>query len=87
MALLGEVMQQHEISPRGMAKLRGKSGHQFRCIEGVAPFLVPFNKFIGGSDSVREWDECKVITHQLSMTMGHLFTWLPKPQLEGGSGS
>jgi hypothetical protein len=82
-ALLGEVMQQHEFSPRGMAKLRGKFGHPFRCIEGVAPFLVPFNKFIGGPDSVSEWDECKVIPHSLSTTMGHLFTWLPRLQPAG----
>ncbi len=66
-----------------MAKLRGKFGHQFRCIEGVAPFLVPFNKFIGGPDSVSEWNERKVIPHSLLTTMGHLFTWLPRLQPAG----
>jgi len=59
MQLLHEVMHQAEISPRGMAKLCWKFGHQFRCIEGVAPLLVPFNRFIGCPDSVREWDEDK----------------------------
>ena len=47
MQLLQELMQQAECSPRTMSKLRGKFGHQFRCIEGVMPFLVPFNRFIG----------------------------------------
>ena len=53
------------------------------AIQGVAPFLVPFSRFIGGPASVREWDECTVITHPLRTTMGHLFTWLPKLQSEG----
>jgi hypothetical protein len=44
-----------------MAKLRGKFGHQFRCILGVAPFLVTFNKFIGAPEGVGEWDENKEI--------------------------
>ena len=47
MALLQELMQQAECSARTMAKLRGKFGHQFRCVEGVSPFLVPFNRFVG----------------------------------------
>jgi hypothetical protein len=40
--------------------------------KGEAPFLVPFNKFIGGPDSVREWDECKDLTHPLRTTMGNI---------------
>ena len=59
MELLREIMEQTELSPRGMAKLRGKFGHQFRCVEGVAPLLVPFNNFIGGPKGTREWDEAK----------------------------
>jgi hypothetical protein len=47
MTLRQAVMEQAEISPRGITKLRCKFGHQFRCIKGVAPFLVPSNKFIG----------------------------------------
>ncbi len=80
MALLFEVMQQAELSPRGMAKLRGKFGHQFRCIEGVAPLLVPFNKVIGGPDSVREWDEPKIISPALRAIMGELYLWNPRVQ-------
>ena len=83
MTLLYEVMHQTEISPRNMAKLRGKFGHQFRCIEGVAPLLVPFNRFIGGPDSVREWDEPKPISDHLCTTMGELYRWLPRLQPEG----
>jgi hypothetical protein len=73
-------MQQAKISPRGMEKLRGKFGHQFCCIEGVAPFLVPFNKFIGAPESAREWDENKEISHPLRETMVQLFRWLPRLQ-------
>jgi hypothetical protein len=43
MKVLHNVMLQAEISPRGMAKLRGKSGHQFRCIKGVGPFLACYS--------------------------------------------
>jgi hypothetical protein len=35
MALLLELMQQVECTPRMMSKLRGKCRHQFRCVEGV----------------------------------------------------
>ena len=35
MALLLELMQQAECTPRMMSKLRGKCRHQFRCVEGV----------------------------------------------------
>ncbi len=83
MKLLHDVMHRAEISPRGMAKLRGKFGHQFRCIEGVGPFLVPFNKFIGGPESVHEWDEPKAVLPALRTTMGHLYKWLPRLQPEG----
>ena len=78
MILLREIMEQAELSPRGMAKLRGKFGHQFRCVEGVAVLLVPFNNFIGGPESAREWDEAKPIPHHLRDNMGQLFKWLPK---------
>ena len=83
MQLLHDVMHQAEISPRGMVKLRGKFGHQFRCIEGVAPLLVPFNRFIGGPDSVREWDEDKPIPEHLRTIMGQLYRWLPVLQPDG----
>ena len=66
-----------------MAKVRGKFGHQFKCIEGVMPFLVPFNKFIGGPEDAAEWDKEKVIQHELWHTMGTLFKWLPPMQENG----
>ena len=78
MKLLQDMMQQAECSPREMAKLRGKFGHQFRCVEGVAPFLIPFNQFVGGPETVAEWDEAKVIAPALRHTMGTLFQWLPQ---------
>ena len=83
MALLAELMQQAECSSRTMTKLRGKFGHQFRCIPGVMPFLVPFNRFIGGPESVAEWDEVKIIPHTLRATMGLLYRWLPQQQEKG----
>ena len=83
MDLLQELMQQAECSPRTMSKLRGKFGHQFRCIEGVMPFLVPFNRFIGGPEDVAEWDAEKVIPHELRHTMGTLYKWLPSLQVKG----
>jgi hypothetical protein len=83
MKLLHDIMHQTECSPRTMAKLRGKFGHQFRCLEGVGPFLVPFNKFIGGPESVQEWDEQKAITDHLRTTMGNLYRWLPELQPKG----
>ena len=76
--LLRDMMHQSECSPREMAKLRGKFGHQFRCVEGVDPFLVPFNQFVGGPETVAEWDAPKVITPALQRTMGTLFDWLPR---------
>mmetsp|Transcript_41001 Transcript_41001/g.85559 ORF Transcript_41001/g.85559 Transcript_41001/m.85559 type:complete len:1077 (-) Transcript_41001:1365-4595(-) len=78
MALLRDLMQQAECSSREMAKLRGKFGHQFRCVEGVNPFLVPFNQFVGAPETVAEWDEPKPISHELRQTMGTLFRWLPQ---------
>ena len=54
--MLLELMQQAESTPRVMSKLRGKCGHQFRCVEGVQLFLVPFNQFVGGPESTLEWD-------------------------------
>ena len=78
MALLFELMHQAECSARVMAKLRGKFGHQFRCVEGVSPFLVPFNNFVGAPDTVTEWDESKHISPELRRTMGTLYQWLPQ---------
>ena len=82
-ALLQELMQLVECSPRLMAKLRGKCRHQFRCKSGVAPFLVPFNRFIGGPESVLEWDTAQPIQPALRRTMGVLFRWLPSRQEKG----
>ena len=78
MALLQSMIQQAECSSREMAKLRGKFGHQFRCVEGVSPFLVPFNQFVGAPETVAEWDEVKPISPGLRHTMGTLFRWLPQ---------
>jgi len=75
---LHEIMQQAECSPRGMVELRGKFGHQFRCVEGVSPFLIPFNQFVGAPESAAEWDEAKPITPTLRHTMGTLYRWLPE---------
>ena len=83
MALLAELMGQATSSARLMSKLRGKLGHQFRCIDGVMPFLVPFNKFVGGPESTAEWDEPKEIPDRLRHTMGTLFRWLPAQQEKG----
>ena len=83
MSLLQELMQQADCSPRTMSKLRGKFGHQFRCIEGVMPFLVPFNRFIGGPESTAEWDMEKTIPMELRHTMGTLFRWLPELREKG----
>ncbi len=71
------VMHQAEISPRGMEKLRGKFGQQYKCTEGVAPLSVPSNRFIGGPDSVRQWDEDKPVSEHLHTIMGQLYRWLP----------
>ena len=83
MQLLQELTQQVECSPRTIAKLQGKFGHLFRCIEGVMPFLVPFNKIIGGPEDAAERDREKVIPHELRHTMGTLFKWLPPMQENG----
>jgi hypothetical protein len=49
----------------------------------VAPLLVPFNRFIGSPDSVREWDEDKPISEYFHTIMGQLFRWLPILQPDG----
>ena len=47
------------------------------------PFLVPFNRFIGGPEDVAEWDAEKVIPHELRHTMGTLYKLLPSLQVKG----
>jgi hypothetical protein len=56
MMLLRERMDLVSCLPRSMAKLRGKAQLHFRCLEGVRPFLSRFYRFIGGPESVYEWD-------------------------------
>jgi hypothetical protein len=56
MVLLREIMDLLTCSPRSMTKLRGKAQYQFRCLEGVRPFLPRFDRFIGGQESAYEWD-------------------------------
>jgi hypothetical protein len=85
MKLLHDMIHQAECSPRVMAKLRGKFGHQFRCIEGVGPFLVPFNQFVGSPETVREWDEPKPISEHLRKNIGVLYRWLPELQPAGAA--
>jgi hypothetical protein len=46
---------------------------------------VPFNKFIGGPEGIREWDEPKVISPALRAIMGELFQWLPRLQPAGAA--
>ncbi len=46
MDLLQEVMGRLICSARKMALLLGKAQQQLRCIEGVLPFLVRFDRFI-----------------------------------------
>ena len=58
----------------------GKFGHQIICINVVAPFLVPFNQFVGGPYSEYEWDVEKTSPHSPLVTMGTLFKWLPPQQ-------
>ena len=64
-------------SPRSMAKLRGKAQHQFRCLEGVRPFLSRFDRFIGGLETVYEWDLEKEVPGELHHVMGFPFQQLP----------
>ena len=78
MALLLDLMQQAECSARTMAQLRGKFRHQFRCVEGVSPFLVPFKNFVCAPETVAEWDESKHIAYELRRTMGTIDRWLPQ---------
>jgi hypothetical protein len=68
-----------------MAKLEGKCGHQFLCINGVAPFLGPFNHFVGGPETALEWDTAKEIPRKLRRTMGDLFERLPSQQVKGSA--
>jgi hypothetical protein len=50
-----------------METLRGKFGHQYnlKCTEGVAPLSVLSNRFIGGPDSMHEWDKDKLVSEHL----------------------
>jgi hypothetical protein len=77
MVLLKEIMELVTCSARNMAKLRGKAQHQFRCIEGVRPFLVRFDRFIGGPTNMYEWDVEQAIPDALRQTMGFLYQQLP----------
>ncbi len=83
MTLLKEVMELVTCSPRNMSKLRGKAQHQFRCLEGVRPLLVGFDRFIGGPDSTYAWDREALIRPDLRETMGFLYQHLPKLQKAG----
>jgi hypothetical protein len=86
MKLLHDMMHRAKCSPRAaMAKLRGKFAHQFRCIKGVGPFLVPFNKFVGSPETVREWDEPKPISDHLRTNMGFLYRCFPELQPAGAA--
>ena len=71
-------------SPRNMSKLRGKAQHQFRCLEGVRPLLVGFDRFIGGPSSMYEWDKEAEIGPHLRSNMGFLCQQLPR-LLEAGA--
>ncbi len=51
----------------------------------MGPFLVPFNEFVGGPETVREWDEPKPISNQLHDTMKTLRRWLPELQPAGAA--
>jgi hypothetical protein len=73
MMLLRERMDLVLCSPRSMAKLRGKAQPHFRCLEGVRPFLSRFYRFIGGPESVYEWDLEKEVSGELRHVMGFLF--------------
>ena len=77
MVLLKEIRELLTCSPRGLAKLRGKAQHQFRCIEGVRPFLVRLDNFIGGPGSAYEWDREKELPEELRHTLGFLYQHLP----------
>ncbi len=83
MALLKRIMELVTCSPRNMSKLRGKAKHQFRCLEGVRPLLVGFDRFIGGPDSMYAWDKETEIAPHLGGSMGFLYQHLPRLQVEG----
>jgi hypothetical protein len=82
--LIREIADLQTCSPRNMARLRGKAQHQLRCIEGVRPYLVRFNNFIGGPESVYEWDHEKSIDDALRRTMWFLYRELP-PLMKAGA--
>ena len=48
MDLWRKIMELLTSSPQGMAKLRGKSQHQFRCFEVLVPFLCALISSSGG---------------------------------------
>jgi hypothetical protein len=73
MMLLRERMNLVSCSPRSMAKLRGKAQPHFRCLEGVRPFLSRFYRFIGGPESVFDWDLEKEVSGVLRHVMWFLF--------------
>ena len=77
MMLLRERMDLVPCMPRSMAKLRGKAQLHFRCLEGVRPFLSRFYRFIGGPESVYEWDLETEVSGELRHVMGFLFSRLP----------
>ena len=83
MALLGEIMQLLTCSPRGMAKLRGKAQHQMRCMEGVRPFLVRLNQFVGGPKTAYDWDKQQPVSEELRHVLGFMYQQLPLRQAEG----
>jgi hypothetical protein len=84
MTLLREIMELVTCSPRNMSKLRGKAQHHFRCLEGVRPLLVGFDRFIGGPGSMYEWDKEAEIGPHLRSNMGFLYQQLPR-LLEAGA--
>ena len=55
MALLLELMQQVECTPRMMSKLGESADTSF--VASKEYFLGPFNQFVGGPESALEWDK------------------------------
>ena len=53
------------MSPRTCSKVRGKLSNYSFCLQRIRPFLVPFNDFIGGPRSNREWDRTKNISEEM----------------------
>jgi hypothetical protein len=77
MMLLRERKDLVLCSPRSMAKLWGKAQAHLRCLEGVRPFLSRFYRFIGGPESVYEWDLETEVSGELRHVIGFLFSRLP----------